>query len=140
MDDFVFGPLPAQDPLPIVIGGRAEAALRRVGAMADGYQSSATGPDAYAGRIPVIAAAAEAAGRPMPSLAARVSVRFGAGDPGGYTMHGEPAEIAAEIGKFAALGVTHLALAFGSTSAAEIVERVERFHADVIPLVSHGLA
>ena len=29
IDDFVFGPLPVQAPLPIVIGGRAEPALRR---------------------------------------------------------------------------------------------------------------
>ena len=41
-DDFVFGPLPDQGgDLPIWIGGRQEAALRRVGRLADAYHSSA---------------------------------------------------------------------------------------------------
>jgi probable F420-dependent oxidoreductase len=136
LDDFVFGPLPAQDPLPIVIGGRAEAALRRVGAMADGYQSSGTGPAAYAERIPIIAAAAAAASRPMPTLAARVSVRFGADDSDGYALRGSPRDMAAEVRAFAALGVGHLVLAFGVTSPSDVEARVKRFWNDVIPLVT----
>ncbi len=51
IEDFVFGPLPVQAPLPIVIGGRAEPALRRAGTLADGYHSSATGPAGYAKRL-----------------------------------------------------------------------------------------
>ena len=136
IDDFVFGPLPEQDPLPIVIGGRAAAALRRVGAMADGYQSSSASPEAYAERLPVIAAAAAAAGRPMPTLAARVSVRFGPGQDDNYMMRGDPAQIAAEIDKFAALGVTHLVIAFGATSPDDVVALAERFDRDVVPLVN----
>src|SRR4029077_14678329 len=42
--DFVFRPPPVQVPLPIVVGGRAEPALRRAGSLGDGYHSSATGP------------------------------------------------------------------------------------------------
>ena len=61
IEDFVFGPLPVQAPLPIVVGGRAEPALRRAGALADGYHSSATGPAGYAKRLDVISAAAKAA-------------------------------------------------------------------------------
>ena len=135
MEDYVFEPLPVQVPIPIVIGGRAEPALRRVGAMADGYQSSATGPERYAERVPIIRAAAAAAGRPMPSLAARVGVRFGPWSDEAYAMHGEAHEIAAEVAKFAALGVTHLALGFGTNDADEVVARAERFARDVIPLV-----
>jgi probable F420-dependent oxidoreductase len=136
MDDFVFGPLPVQDPLPIVIGGRAEAALRRVGAMADGYQSSSTGAQAYAERLPVIAAAAAAAGRPMPTLAARVGVRFESWTGDGFMIHGDPAKIAAELSRFAALGVTHLVIAFGATSPDDVVSLAERFDRDVVPLVN----
>src|SRR3954468_17964598 len=44
-DDFVFAPLPAQrGALPIAIGGRADAALRRAGRLGDSYHSSASGP------------------------------------------------------------------------------------------------
>ena len=69
LTDFAFEPLPAQGAgLPILVGGRVEAALRRAGTLADGYHSSATSPEHYGARLPVIAAAAAAAGRPMPSL------------------------------------------------------------------------
>ena len=135
IEDFVFGPLPEQRDLPIVVGGRAEPALRRAGALGDGYQSSATGPAKYAERLPVIRAAAEAAGRPMPSLAARVRVQFGAAGDASYAMRGSPDEIAAEARAFAALGVTHLALSFNATDPAEIVARAERFDREVAPLV-----
>jgi probable F420-dependent oxidoreductase len=135
LEDFTFGPLPVQTPLPIVIGGRAERALRRVGELADGYHSSATGPDQYASRIPVIAAGAAAAGRPMPSLSARVRVQFGAVGGDAYAMRGSADEIAAEIRAFAALGVTHLALYFDTTDPEELVARAERFDREVAPAI-----
>ena len=137
IEDFVFRPLPVQGAdLPIVIGGRAEPALRRVGALGDGYHSSATGPDKYAERLPVIRAAAEVAGRPMPSLSARVRVEFGAASDKFYAMRGVPEEIAAEIRTWAALDVTHLALWFqGTTDPAGLVAAAERFANEVAPLV-----
>ena len=135
IDDFVFGPLPVQSPLPIVVGGRAEPALRRAGRSADGYQSSSASPAAYAERVAVVHAAAEAAGRPTPSLSARAQVRFGEHAESGYAMHGTPEAIAAEVRAFAALGVQHVALAFGTTDPTEVVARAERFAAEVAPLV-----
>ena len=135
IDDFVFGPLPVQEPLPIVVGGRAEAALRRAGTFGDGYHSSSTGPEAYAKRLPVIADAAAAAGREMPALSARVRVAFDRPAESSYAMRGTPEEIAQEIRAFAALGVEHLALAFQATDPDEVVARAERFDREVAPLV-----
>jgi alkanesulfonate monooxygenase SsuD/methylene tetrahydromethanopterin reductase-like flavin-dependent oxidoreductase (luciferase family) len=138
LDDFVFGPLPAQGAsLPIWIGGRAEPALRRAGRLADGYHSSATSPDAYAKRLPVIRAAAEAAGRPMPALSARVRVEFGPRAAGAtwYAMRGSPGEVAAEVRAFAELGVEDLALSFNELPVPELIESVDRFAAEVVPLV-----
>ena len=140
VSDFVFGPLPAQGAaLPIWIGGRADAALERAGRLADGYHSSATSPESFARRIPVIRAAAEAAGRPMPTLSARVRIAFGepvqSAEPRSYAMRGSSADVAAEVAKWAALGVEDLALFFEVESAAEFVEAAERFAAEVLPLV-----
>ena len=134
-DDAVFGPLPPQGAgLPIVVGGRAEPALRRAGSVGDGYHSSSSSPDQYGARLPIIRAAAEAAGRPMPWLSARVRVEFG--EPTSeYAMRGTPEAMAAEVRAFADLGVTHLALAFGATAPADVVERVERFNREVAPIV-----
>jgi probable F420-dependent oxidoreductase len=136
IDDFVFGPLPEQGAaIPIVVGGRAEAALRRAGGLADGYHSSASSPAAFGERVPVVRAAAEAAGRTAPWLSARVRVQFDATTDRYYAMRGTPEEIAAEAMAFAGHGVTHLALYFETTDPAEIVAQEERFAREVVPLI-----
>jgi probable F420-dependent oxidoreductase len=135
IEDFVFGPLPVQTPLPIIVGGRAEAALRRAGTLGDGYHSSATGPAGYAKRVEIVRSTAEVAGRPMPSLSARVRVQFDAATGTSYVMRGSPEEIAGEVRAFAALGVEHLALYFETTDPSEMVARAERFDREVAPLV-----
>ena len=139
IEDFVFGPLPSQGAaLPIVIGGRADAALARAGRLGDGYHASATGPGGLGPRIPVIRAAADAAGRTMPSLSARARVAFD--EPAqsraarSYAMRGTPDEIAAEVRAFAELGVEELGLFFAADSPEAFVRAAERFAAEVAPL------
>jgi probable F420-dependent oxidoreductase len=135
-DDFNFEPLPAQGVnVPIWLGGRDDRALRRTGRLADTYHASATAPKGYEPRIPVIREAAEAAGRPMPRLSARVRVELDAAAESFYTMHGSPADVAAEIRAFAALGVDHLALAFSPRDAPGLRAAVRRFVDEVVPLV-----
>jgi probable F420-dependent oxidoreductase len=135
-DDFAFAPLPAQGGrLPIVVGGRAEAALRRAGTLGDGYQSSATSATKYADRVPIIRAAAEAAGRPMPWLTARAYTQFGPATDKFYAIRGTVEEMAAEVRAFEALGVGHVALWFDVTDPTEIAAVAERFAREVAPLV-----
>lgn len=135
-DDFVFAPLPAQGGnLPIVVGGRAEPALRRAGAKGDWYHSSATSAAKYAQRVPVIRAAADAAGRPMPRLTARAWTEFGQATSDHYAIRGNVEEMAAEIRAFAEAGVDHLAVWFDATDPAELVGLMERFDGEVVPLV-----
>lgn len=136
LDDFVFGPVPAQGAsLPIVVGGRAERALKRAGELGDGYHSSVTSPAQYGERVPTVRAAAEAAGRPMPWLSARARVEFGDAASSGYAMRGSPEAIATEVRAFADVGVSHLALWLGTTDPTELVARAERFDREVSPLV-----
>jgi probable F420-dependent oxidoreductase len=136
IDDFAFGPLPDQGAaLPIVVGGRAEAVLRRAGGLADGYHSSASSPASYGERVPVIRAAAAAAGRPAPWLSARVRVQFDTATDRYYAMRGTPEEIVAEARAFAGHGVTHLALYFEATDPDEVVAQAERFAREVAPLI-----
>lgn len=136
IEDFAFGPLPDQGAaLPIVVGGRAEAALRRAGRLGDGYHSSATGAATYAERVPIIRAAAEAAGRPMPWLTVRAWVEFDTAGGRHFSIRGTPDEMAAEIKAFAELGVEHIAVWFKSTEPDELVRRMERFQREVVPLV-----
>jgi probable F420-dependent oxidoreductase len=135
-DDFVFSPLPAQGgSVPIVVGGRVEAALRRAGRKGAWYHSSATSAAKYADRVPVIRAAAEAAGRPMPRLTARAWTEFGPATSKHYAIRGTVEEMAAEIRAFAGLGVDHLAVWLGATDPDELVGLMERFDREVAPLV-----
>lgn len=136
IDDFAFAPLPDRGAdLPIVVGGRAEAALRRAGTLGDGYHSSATSAAKYAARVSVIRAAAEAAGRPMPWLSARATTEFGPATNKFYAIRGTPEEMAAEVRAFEALGVSHIALNFAVTDPAGVSALAERFAREVAPLV-----
>ncbi len=137
LSDYAFGPLPVQGAgLPIWIGGRVDAALERAGRLADGYHSSAASPQALARRIPVIRAAADAAGRPMPVLSARVRVAFSepirSAAPRPYAMRGSADEVAAEVAKFTALGFEHLALFFEEPTTEALVAAAERFDREVV--------
>ena len=133
-EDFMFEPLPDQGgSLPIVVGGRAPAALERVGASADGYHSTSTSPKAYAERIPVIRAAAEKAGRPEPSWSARVRVEPGPAKAGAraYALRGTPDEMAAEIRAWQDVGVGHLAVWFDETDPLRLTAQIQAFAGDV---------
>jgi probable F420-dependent oxidoreductase len=135
-DDAVFGPLPISGAaLPIWIGGRRAPALRRAGRLGDGYHSSASSPADYEPRLPIIRAAAEAAGRPMPVLSARVQVRFDEPAGGFYALRGSPEAMAGDLRSFARLGVREIELAFGHTDPARAVAAIERFDREVVPLL-----
>ncbi|MFI5258095.1 MAG: TIGR03619 family F420-dependent LLM class oxidoreductase [Candidatus Limnocylindrales bacterium] len=131
--DYVFGPLPAQgDRVPIVIGGGSEAALRRAGALGDGYHATRATPEVFAPRIPIIRAAADAAGRPMPVLSARVSVAAPGSGTTGDPLAGDPAAMLRTVQAYESLGLAHLALVFGPTEPAELEASIERFDAEVV--------
>jgi alkanesulfonate monooxygenase SsuD/methylene tetrahydromethanopterin reductase-like flavin-dependent oxidoreductase (luciferase family) len=137
LEDFEFGPLPAQrSSVPIWIGARTEPALARVGRLADGYHSSATSPEAYARRIPTIRDAAHAAGRPMPTLTARVRVSFSdqaqSSDARPYAIRGSVDEMRAEIQKWDDLNVEQLTIWFSADSPDAQVAAIERFANDVL--------
>src|SRR5271157_3277540 len=133
--DFVFGPLPVRgDRVPIVVGGTAPAALRRAGALGDGYHATRCSAALMSQRIPTIRAAAETAGRPMPALSARLTVTNG---PAGAApvLAGDPPEMIREIRAFEDLGLEHLALAFETTEPTELARAIERFDREVVRAV-----
>ena len=130
--DFVFGPLPVHgERLPIIVGGSSTAALRRAGALGDGYQSTRATAEEFARRIPIVRAAAEAAGRPMPRLSARVPVASGRTEAAGLSL-ADPEATLREIRAFEAVGVEDLALVFEPTDPAELAAALERFDGEVV--------
>ena len=135
MTDFVFEPLPVQPGgPPIIVGGRSEAALRRAGTVGDGYHFSSGSPADIVGRVAVVRAAAEAAGRPMPPVSGRVRLSFDQAPKSGYAMRGSAEQVATEVRAFGAAGVSHIAIALDPVDPERYVAIVERFAGDVIPL------
>ncbi|MEV4423143.1 LLM class flavin-dependent oxidoreductase, partial [Patulibacter sp. NPDC049589] len=63
LQDAVLSPAPHRPRLELWLGGRAPAALRRIGRIADGWPASFVGPDELAAGIATIRAAAAEAGR-----------------------------------------------------------------------------
>ena len=95
------------------IGATAEPALRRVGRIADGYQSTRTDAETQRDRAGVIGEAAAEAGRPMPTLSSRLSVSFDGSVRGVSILSGSPDEMAAQVRAYRDAGTEHLALDFG---------------------------
>jgi len=128
-----FSPLPPQGAeMPIWIGAAAEAALLRVGRVAQGYQSIHAGPSVMQERGRIIRSAAEAAGRPMPVLSERVDVRFGAVETDTYMFSGSAEDMLAEVQAYQAAGVSQLTLDFLDTDPQAVVTAMERFDREVI--------
>ena len=128
-----FAPLPPQGAdLPIWIGATAEPALRRVGRIAQGYHSTSSGPEQMRERIPVIREAAEAVGRPMPTLSSRVRVAFDARTGRSPMLAGSAEEIASQVRGYRDVGVSDLALDFGETEPEAVAAAIERFDREVV--------
>jgi probable F420-dependent oxidoreductase len=128
-----FLPLPPQgEELPVWVGGKDAAVLERAGRFANGYHSTTSGPAQLAVRIPVILAAAEAAGRPRPTISARVRVAFGPHEVPFFMIAGTPEQMIGELREFQALGVDHVAVDFAETDPAKLVPLVERFDSEVL--------
>ncbi|POM22189.1 Pyrimidine monooxygenase RutA [Actinomadura rubteroloni] len=105
-------PAPVQRPLPVLLGGTADAALRRAGRRADGWiSSSRADPATLARSIGVVRDAARDAGRDPDALrfVCRAAVRLRPGGAADRTpLTGSPAEIRGDLDRIAAQGMTEV--------------------------------
>ena len=152
-------PTPAQPGgPPIWCGGRSEAALRRVGRMADGWMSYVVTPDRYRAGLETIAAAAEKSGRTIERLGtahllfawidddyeraldaatAHLSMRYAMDfrkPAQRYAALGSPADVAAKISEFRDAGVRHFILDMTGPFEERDLQ-LERFADEVRPLL-----
>jgi probable F420-dependent oxidoreductase len=140
-------PKPAQrGGIPIWIGGHTDAAVRRAGALGDGWHPIALRPpgllfpDEYADKAEAVRAAAREAGRAPESIALSVRVPMevrarGRAAPAGERpfFQGTADEVAGDIERYAAAGVTHFVFDHVSPDLASVVANMKRFAADVRP-------
>jgi probable F420-dependent oxidoreductase len=143
---------------PIWCGGRAEAALRRIGRLADGWISYVVTPERFAEGLATITAAAREAGRrferfgtshllftridddherALDAATAHLSKRYAMDFRSAarrYAALGSPADVAAKVGAFRAAGVRHLIL--DMTGPLEDRDaQLQRFAEEVRPLL-----
>ncbi len=156
--DVQIAPLPVQRPLPLWIGGRSGAAIRRTAKVGTGWLGGVESPEQVAPIVAGIRESSAAAGRPIDPdhFGAAFGYRFGTwddpivqktarilsalaktSDPRRHAAVGGADEILARIEEFKAVGISKFVLrpvAFGDT---EMLEQTERLIGEVLPAV-HG--
>ncbi len=146
--DVLFYPKPAQKPHPpLWIGGESGPALRRAVKFADAWYPGCNSqtkpldtPERLAAGITDVKRACAAAGRDPASLGLALLVQdaFEWGDcstadgTARRFFTGTSVDMAADAAALSSLGVGHVALRLGGSTAQECVDRIDRFGAKVI--------
>ena len=122
---------------PVWVGGSSPAALRRVVERGDGWLPQGPPPQGMRAALAELRQrTAEARPGDRLDLGANAAPMF-IGDPGEdlgqHTVVGPPEQVAAGLARLLAIDVDHVQVRLRSRSAAEAVEQVERFGAEVWP-------
>jgi len=140
-------PFPLQKPHPpIWVGGHSKAALRRTARHGDGWHpvgaiaASPLPPQEMKAHLQTLKQMTEAEGRDFSKLTISYKAPlYDTGIPdrdgGRRSFSGSADDIAGDIRSFAAIGVHELIFDFRGNSIADSIERLQRFAAEVIPLV-----
>jgi probable F420-dependent oxidoreductase len=131
-------PVQAGGP-PIWVGGSSPAALRRAARLGDGWLPQGPPPMGMEAAIASLHEQRDQAGRGDKPFAVGGGFSYYVGEPGWdvpeWTVRGEPEKLAEQIAGLAAIGVTNVQVRPPSRSCAELIEQVEAFAEQVVPLV-----
>jgi probable F420-dependent oxidoreductase len=140
-------PFPVQKPHPpIWVGGHSRAALRRTARHGDGWHpvgaiaASPLPPDEMRSLLATLKDMTEKEGRDFAKLtisykAPLYDAAIPDRDGNRRSFSGQPEQIADDIRAFAKIGVHELIFDFRAESIADSIERLQRFAAEVKPLV-----
>lgn len=157
--DVQIAPLPVQKPLPLWIGGRSAAAIRRTAKLGTGWLGGVESPEQVAPVVAGIRDASAAAQRPVDAdhYGAAFGFRFGAWDepivertarivsalakttdPRRHAAVGGAAEILARIEEFKAVGISKFVLRPIAVGDDDVLAQTERLIREVLPHVHAG--
>ena len=132
-------PRAVQDRLPIWVGGSSPAAVRRAAQYGDGWLPQGTPLDEMAATVERIDGLRAQAGRSGPFAVGGLAFGLYVGEPEWqlepHNITGSPDRLGHILRRWTDAGVTHLQVKFRSRSSAELNEQVERFGAEVAPLL-----
>lgn len=155
-DDARIAPRPVQQPLPLWIGGRSPAAIRRTARIGTGWLGGVDTPEQAGEIITAIRNTSAAAGRPIDEdhYGAAFAFRFGSPDepivqttasvlarlagtkdPRRHVAVGDAAAIVARVREFMAVGATKFVLRPIALGETEVREQTARLLAEVLPVV-----
>jgi probable F420-dependent oxidoreductase len=138
--DLGVAPRPVQDGgPPIWVGGSSPAALRRAGQRGDGWIPQGTPRAQMPGQLAAIREHRRAAGIDRPIELGAMSEPLYMGTPswdiGRYSLAGTAEEHAERLAEYAQMGVAHVQVKLRSRSADELLDQMQTFAADVMPLL-----
>lgn len=131
-------PRPVQASLPIWVGGSSPVAVRRAAQYGDGWLPQGVRRSDLPAIVDRVRRLRDEAGRPAAfDVGALVACHVGTPDRdvGPFTYSGTPDEIAARLRTWVDAGADQLQVRFPSRSPGELVDQIERFGAEVAPLL-----
>ncbi|MEV0368434.1 LLM class F420-dependent oxidoreductase [Streptomyces sp. NPDC050636] len=130
-------PRPAQERVPVWVGGSSPAAVRRAATRGDGWLPQGDPRDRLPAQIAKLKRLREAAGIVEPITVGTIAEPLYVGEPswsvGRRTLSGKADAIAESLREYRAMGVDQIQVRFRSRSRGELVDQMAAFGADVAP-------
>ena len=132
-------PRPAQERVPIWVGGSSPAAVRRAALKGDGWLPQGDPRDRLPAQIARIRRLREEAAVQGPFAVGAIAEPLYVGKPGWdvgrRTLTGEPGQLAESLRAYRAMGVHQIQVRFRCRSRAELTDQMEAFGVQVAPLL-----
>jgi probable F420-dependent oxidoreductase len=130
-------PRPAQDRVPVWVGGSSPAAVRRAALKGDGWLPQGDPRDRLPAQIARIRELRERGGVQGPFTVGAIVEPLYVGTPrwevGRRTLTGGPQELAESLRAYRAMGVHQIQVRFRSRSRGELTDQIAAFGAEVAP-------
>ncbi|MFE7265008.1 LLM class F420-dependent oxidoreductase [Streptomyces sp. NPDC057592] len=130
-------PRPAQERVPVWVGGSSPAAVRRAAVRGDGWLPQGDPREKLPAQIARLKELREAAGVEAPIVIGAITEPLYVGEPdwsvGRRTLTGKPEALAESLRAYAAMGVHQIQVRFRSRSRSELTDQMAAFAAEVAP-------
>ncbi|MFF7982073.1 LLM class F420-dependent oxidoreductase [Streptomyces sp. NPDC007901] len=130
-------PRPAQERVPVWVGGSSPAAVRRAALKGDGWLPQGDPRDRLPAQIERLLRMREEAGVDAPMTVGAITEPLYVGTPewevGRRTLSGAPDALAESLRAYGAMGVHQIQVRFRSRSRAELIDQIHAFGAEVAP-------